>query len=149
MNDIYYPTLADAIAINREFTGLAVRDVGLLAAALGRPQASAFGHDAYPDLWSKAAALLHSVIRNHPFLEANKRTATALALGFLASNGIGAAHDPDHEAMLGIAVAIANSDIDVDKIAVAVRVAIERIEPFDPRRHLLGDRRQHGTPRGR
>lgn len=136
MTEIYYPTLADAITINREFTGLAVRDVGLLDSALGRPKSSAFGHDAYPDLWSKAAALLHSVIRNHPFLEANKRTATALALQFLTYNSIDA-RDPDHEAMIGIAVAVANSDIGVEKIATALRVAVERSEPFDPRSHLL------------
>lgn len=136
MSELYYPTLGDAIAINREFTGLAVRDVGMLASALGRPSASAFGQDAYPDLWSKAAALMHSVIRDDPFLEANMRTATALALTFLAHNGVAAAYDPDHEAMLSIAVAVANSGIEVDKIAVALRVAVERLEPFGPRRHL-------------
>lgn len=136
MTEIYYPTLADAITINHMFTGLAVRDVGLLDSALGRPKASAFGQDAYPDLWSKAAALLHSVIRHRPFLEANKRTATALALQFLTYNGVDA-RDPDHEAVLSIAVAVANSDIGVEKIATALRVAVERPEPFQPRRHLL------------
>lgn len=135
MKDVYYPTVGDAIAINRQFTGLAVRDPGLLASAMGRPQAAAFGHEAYPNLWTKAAALLHSVIRNHPFLEANKRTATALTLQFLTFNGIDA-RDPDAGAMLSIAVATANTDIDVAQLAVALRVAVERIEPFDPRKHL-------------
>jgi death on curing protein len=136
VTDIYYPTVGDAIAVNRLFTGLPVRDVGLLASALGRPQASAFGQDAYPDLWSKASALMHSVIRNHPFMEANKRTAVALALMFLTYNGIDG-RSPDAEAMLSIAVAVANSDIELDKLSVALRVAVQRIEPFDPRRHLL------------
>jgi death-on-curing protein len=45
--------------------GSAVRDYGLLEAALARPQATAFGKDAYPDLDAKAAALLHSAARNH------------------------------------------------------------------------------------
>lgn len=135
MSDLYFPTIGDAITINRLFTGLPVRDVGLLASALGRPQASAFGQDAYPDIWSKAASMLHSVIRNHP-LEANKRTAVALVLQFLTYNGVDA-REPEPEAMLRIAVATANSALEVDKLAVALRVAIERPEAFDPRRHLL------------
>jgi death on curing protein len=130
--EIYYPTLAEAIAFNREFTGLAVRDVGLLESALGRPQASAFGQDAYPDLWSKAAALMHSVIRNHPFLEANKRTASALALTLLSYNGLDV-DNLDQDAMIGVAVAIANTDLDVAKISVALRMAVEGDAPFDPR----------------
>lgn len=134
--DLYFPTLAEALATNRRFTGLAVRDVGLLESALLRPQSSAFGQDAYPDLWSKAAALMHSVIRNHPFLEANKRTASALALGFLLANGIDAARTPDQDALISLAVAIANSDLDVAKISVALRVAVERSVPFDPRQLL-------------
>lgn len=136
MSDLYFPTIGDAIAINRLFTGLPVRDVGLLASALGRPQASAFGQDAYPEIWSKAASMLHSVIRNHPFMEANKRTAVALVLQFLTYNGVNA-REPDPEAMLSIAVATANSAMEVDKLAVALRVAIERPEAFDRRRHLL------------
>ena len=49
--------------------GYSVRDYGLLAAALARPQATAFGKDAYPDLDAKAAALLHSIARNHALIE--------------------------------------------------------------------------------
>ena len=75
--ETYFPTLGEALATNRRFTGLAVRDIGMLASALGRPKATVFGQDAYPDIWSKAAALMHSIIRNHPFLDANKRTGTA------------------------------------------------------------------------
>jgi hypothetical protein len=44
-----------------------VRDFGLLSSAVARPGASAFGEEAYPDPWEKAAALLHSLTRNHPF----------------------------------------------------------------------------------
>ena len=50
-----------------------VRDHGLLSSAVARPQASAFGEDAYPDLESKAAALLQSLVRNHPLIDGNKR----------------------------------------------------------------------------
>jgi death-on-curing protein len=64
-----------------------VRDIDLLLAAEQRPQASAFGQDAYPTLNEKAAALLHSIARNHPFTDGNKRTATVGALFLLAING--------------------------------------------------------------
>jgi death on curing protein len=65
----------------------AVRDMGLLEAAAARPMASAFGEDAYLMLGEKAAVLLHSVARNHPFADGNKRTATVAALFMLAVNG--------------------------------------------------------------
>jgi death-on-curing protein len=51
-----------------------VRDQGLLESAVYRPQASFGGEDLYPDLFSKAAALGHSIIKNHPFIDGNKRT---------------------------------------------------------------------------
>lgn len=65
----------------------AVRDIGLLEAAAARPMASAFGQDAYLTLGEKAAVLLHSVARNHPFADGNKRTATVAVLFMLAVNG--------------------------------------------------------------
>ena len=51
-----------------------VRDQGLLESAVYRPQVSFGGEDLYPDLFSKAAALGHSIIKNHPFVDGNKRT---------------------------------------------------------------------------
>lgn len=65
-----------------------VRDYGLLAAAVARPRATAFGLDVYPDLFDKAAALLHSLARNHALLDGNKRTAWAGAWTFLRLNGV-------------------------------------------------------------
>ena len=64
-----------------------VRDMSLLEAAAGRPQQSIFGQDAYPALPEKATALLHSIARNHPFADGNKRTATVAALFMLLVNG--------------------------------------------------------------
>ena len=65
-----------------------VRDHGLLESALARPQASAFGEDAYPTLHEKAAALLHSLARNHALVDGNKRLALAGTLAFLGMNGL-------------------------------------------------------------
>ncbi|MFF2543373.1 type II toxin-antitoxin system death-on-curing family toxin [Kitasatospora sp. NPDC058063] len=64
-----------------------VRDLGGLLSAIARPQASLFGEDAYPDLWSKAAALGQSLARNHPLIDRNKRTAFEAMLLFLDYNG--------------------------------------------------------------
>ncbi|MGQ9909737.1 MAG: type II toxin-antitoxin system death-on-curing family toxin [Candidatus Flexifilum sp.] len=64
-----------------------VRDLALLEAAQQRPQASAFGADAYPTLHDKAAALLHALARNHPFTDGNKRTAATACVFMLRING--------------------------------------------------------------
>jgi death on curing protein len=67
---------------------LQVRDYGLLDAAIARPKATVFGLDAYPDNFTKAAALLQSLARNHAFVDGNKRTAWAAAWTFLHVNGV-------------------------------------------------------------
>ena len=64
-----------------------VRDVGLLESAAARPRATAFGDDAYPTFHDKAAALLHSIARNHALVDGNKRLALAATLAFLGING--------------------------------------------------------------
>lgn len=64
-----------------------IRDRGLLASAVARPQASAFGEDAYETLHDKCAALLHSVARNHALVDGNKRLALATTIAFLGVNG--------------------------------------------------------------
>ena len=74
-----------------------VRDAGLLAAAAARPQASVFGTDAYPDTWTKAAALLQSIVGNHSLIDGNKRLGWLATAVFLELNGVGitAAQDDD------------------------------------------------------
>lgn len=65
-----------------------IRDVGLLESALARPQATAFGEDAYPGLLEKDAALLHSLARNRALVDGNKRLALAGTIAFLGLNGL-------------------------------------------------------------
>ena len=72
-----------------------VSDYGLLDAAIARPTATVFGLDAYPDDFTKAAALLQSLARNHALVDGNKRTAWAAAWTFLHINGIELAADFD------------------------------------------------------
>ena len=82
-----------------------LRDLGLLQSALARPQATFDGRELYPDLFSKAAALMQSLAQNHPFLDGNKRTALAAALAFLWLNDreIEAGGDELTELVLGVA----------------------------------------------
>lgn len=87
-----YPTLDEVVAIHfrvTEKTGgsQGVRDWDLLSSALGRPQATFGGEDLYPDIFSKAAALIQSLSSNHPFVDGNKRTALTTLEYFLHLNG--------------------------------------------------------------
>lgn len=65
----------------------AVRDAGLLEAALARPKTTVFGSDAYPSLDEKVAALAHSIARNHALVDGNKRLTLAGLVAFLGVNG--------------------------------------------------------------
>jgi death-on-curing protein len=84
-----YLDLDDLLEIGRQaIVGeVVVRDYGLLESALARPRASVFGEDAYPDRHHKAAALLHSLARNHALVDGNKRLAWTACRTFLAING--------------------------------------------------------------
>ncbi|MCL5428642.1 MAG: type II toxin-antitoxin system death-on-curing family toxin [Chloroflexi bacterium] len=64
-----------------------IRDLGLLESAVARPQATFEGKDLYPDIFNKAAALMESLIGNHPFVDGNKRAGISAAVLFLRING--------------------------------------------------------------
>ncbi|MFI7698763.1 type II toxin-antitoxin system death-on-curing family toxin [Nonomuraea sp. NPDC049480] len=101
-----------------------VRDLGLLQAALLRPQTSLFGQDAYPDLFVKAASLLHSVVANHPFVDGNKRAGWLLAYVFLAKNGVELDPADDDEAY-DLVIAVASGKLsEADEIADVLRTFI-------------------------
>lgn len=87
-----YLDISHVIAIHHEVikeTGGAqeIRDVRLLESAIARPQATFAQKDLYPDLFSKAGALGHSIISNHPFVDGNKRTGYMAMRLFLNLNG--------------------------------------------------------------
>ncbi len=118
-----YLTLSELIYINGKLLNNAqimsgkqkVRDLPLLEAAAARPAASAFGADAYPTLSEKAAALFHSVVRNHPFTDGNKRTAVVAALFMFQVNGQRVIWQP--EAALPVILSAAEGQYDVDRLA--------------------------------
>lgn len=84
-----YLTYADLLYVGQRTLGgdMPVRDQGLLESALARPQASAFERDAYGSLTEKAAALTHSLARNHGLIDGNKRLSLAALIAFLGMNG--------------------------------------------------------------
>jgi death on curing protein len=85
-----------------------------------RPRASVLGQDAYPDVLTKAAALLHSLARNHPLVDGNKRLAWLATYVFGAKNGIEL--DPDDDAAYELVVAVAAGSLDeVGAIAEVLR----------------------------
>jgi len=64
-----------------------VRDLAMLESAIARPRATFEGKDLYPDIFTKTAVLMDSLVNNHPFVDGNKRTGIAAAALFLRTNG--------------------------------------------------------------
>ena len=92
-----------------------VHDLGMLLSALGRPQATFAEKELYPDLFTKTAALMDSLVRNHPFVDGNKRTAITAAGIFLKINGYRLL--VENQEMVRFALACAQSQFSVEEIA--------------------------------
>ncbi|WP_109529888.1 MULTISPECIES: type II toxin-antitoxin system death-on-curing family toxin [Nocardia] len=105
----------------------ALRAPGFPASAAARSQATVFGADAYPTLWEKAAALLHSIASNHPLIDGNKRLAIVAAVVFLARNGIDVDHLNEDRAY-DLMIAVAKSElVEVADIATALIGMFDRV----------------------
>jgi death-on-curing protein len=114
-----YLTTEDLLEIAAGVIGdFAVRDEGLLASAAGRPRTSAFGDDAYPTFVEKAAALMHSVARNHALADGNKRLAWAATRVFCLLNGRDLAFDVD--AAEALVHAVARGELEASEIATVI-----------------------------
>jgi len=102
---IRYLDLEMLLIIVEEAGLQSVRDVGLLESAAMRPQTSVFGDDAYPTIDEKAAALMESIVRNHPLVDGNKRLGWIAMKTFYALNSIHllAPHDDAYDLVIGIA----------------------------------------------
>lgn len=87
MTGVEYLTLEDLLGLVRRLGLGPVKDLGLLDAAVVRPQSSAFGEDAYPTVKLKAAALLHSIVRSHELVHGNKPLGWLATTVFLDVNG--------------------------------------------------------------
>jgi death on curing protein len=93
-----------------------VRDIGLLQSAAARPQATAFGAEAYPGLDDKAAALLQSIVAGHPLVDGNKRLGWVAVRLFYRMNGLDVS--PTADDAYDLIVAIASGELrDIPAIA--------------------------------
>jgi len=92
-----------------------VRDLGLLLSVLGRPRSSFKNANLYPDIFSKTGALMDSLVRNHPFVDDNKRTAIAVAGIFLRFNEWKL--EVDNQEMVSFTLACAQSRLSFAEIA--------------------------------
>ena len=99
---------------------LKVRDLGLLEAAVARPQTTVFGKDAYESFEFKAASLMHSSARNHPLIDGNKRMAWAATRTFCLLNGYDIYNDVDSAEQ--IVLGVATGKLDVPEIATALEI---------------------------
>ncbi|HVV77250.1 MAG TPA: type II toxin-antitoxin system death-on-curing family toxin [Mycobacteriales bacterium] len=107
-----YLTLDDLFEIAAGVLGeVLVRDVGLLASAAARPATSVFGEDAYPTFPEKAAALMHSLARNHPLVDGNKRLAWSATRAFCLLNGRDLQYTVDDAEHLVLGVAAGELDV--------------------------------------
>ena len=121
---VAYLGLEDLLQLTRDLGAGPVRDLGLLDSAAARPQSAMFGEEAYPALELKAAALLHSVCRNHALVDGNKRLAWLGTTVFLDING--ARTGLSHDEAFDLVMAVAEGSIDVPEIAARLGTTLER-----------------------
>jgi death-on-curing protein len=101
-----------------------LRDRGGLEAAAARPAMTFGGEDLYPDIPSKAAALMHSLVMNHPYLDGNKRIAVNVAEFFLELNGYRL--KASDEELEEVTLILARGEMDAESLAIWFRQRIER-----------------------
>ena len=101
-----------------------IRDVGLLASAVARPQTTVGGEDAYPTIWLKAAALLQSVVGNHALVDGNKRLGWLSAAVFLEINDVSVAAASNDD-VYRLVMEIAQTGLALDDIAVRLRQLVD------------------------
>lgn len=113
--------LEDLLSLVRALGIGPVRDVGLVASAAARPRTTVFGDDAYPSIPMKAAALLHSLTKNHPLIDGNKRLAWLACVVFLDINCLQPDLSDDEAFTLVMDVATGRLD-EISDIAAALNV---------------------------
>ncbi len=89
---LYYVEIDEVIAIHERMLEIGggregIRDFTLIHSAIERPKATFAGKNLYPTIWLQVAAVIQSLIRNHPFNDGNKRTGYFSTLRFLNLNG--------------------------------------------------------------
>ncbi|HET7356500.1 MAG TPA: type II toxin-antitoxin system death-on-curing family toxin [Nocardioidaceae bacterium] len=111
-------TVEDLLALVEDLAVGPVRDLGLLESAAHRPGAVVYGHEAYSSLDRKAAALLDSLVGNHPLVDGNKRLGWLAVVVFYGLNDVDldAPDDPAYD----LVMSVARRDVSIDVIATAL-----------------------------
>ncbi|MGH3412981.1 MAG: type II toxin-antitoxin system death-on-curing family toxin [Marmoricola sp.] len=120
MTGLEYLDLQDLLVLTHDLGAGPVRDPGLLESAAARPRTTVFGEDAYPTLELKAAALLHSICKNHALVDGDKRLAWHATTVFLALNDV-RVHN-SHDDAFELVMAVAEGSLDVPDIAARLHV---------------------------
>ncbi len=117
-------SLTEVLEIHRDQTSryggtAGIRDIELLKSALGIPMATYGGEFLHTDVYEMAAAYLFHLVKNHPFLDGNKRVGAVAALVFLLLNG----HDLDapEDDLAEMVLSVARGEVDKAEVAVFIR----------------------------
>lgn len=123
--DVEFLDLDDVLDLIRRLLGdpPPIQDIGLLGSAVARPQTAVFGQDAYPDIWSKTAALLQSIVNNHALIDGNKRLGWLATAVFLEINGVGVIHVSNDD-IYQFVIDVAANNPSFEHIAAALRALV-------------------------
>lgn len=115
-----YLTIEDLLEVARRVVDgeAQVRDAGLLASAVARPQASVFGQEAYPGVWEKAAALMESLGRTNPLFDGNMRLAWTATWFFLELNGHPLGEPLDEDTAERFVIDVVSGKLELEPIAI-------------------------------
>jgi len=127
---VEYLDLDDLIALATALLGnpVPIRDIGLLGSAAARPRTTAFGVDAYPDICTKAASLLQSIVGNHALIDGNKRLGWLATAVFLELNDHSVS-TAGNDAVYELVINVAANRPDLDQIATALKGLTNSIPP--------------------
>ncbi|MBI4096585.1 MAG: type II toxin-antitoxin system death-on-curing family toxin [Candidatus Levybacteria bacterium] len=131
MKQTKYLILDEVIAIHDSMIELyggsfGIRDIGLIQSAVSRPQASFAGIDLYPTIFNKVAALFHSLMFNHAFLDGNKRTTMTATARFLAINGY--SMEATQKEFVEFPIRVENKHLSLEAIAGWLKKHSKKIE---------------------
>ncbi len=123
--DVEFLDLDDVLDLIRRLLGDSppIRDIGLVGSAVARPQTAVFGQDAYPNIWSKAAALLQSIVNNHALIDGNKRLGWLATAVFLEINGVSVIHVSNDD-IYQFVIDVAANNPSFEHIAAALRALV-------------------------
>lgn len=129
--NFYYLVFEDVVKIHDDMIcnyggSYGIRDEGLVKSALARPQASFGGEDLYETIFAKAAALFHSLMFNHAFVDGNKRTTVTTTARFLACNGYEL--ETGQKELVDFALRVENTHMPIEEIATWLEKNVKKIE---------------------